>query len=185
MRRIKALSGPVVIAAVGGLTLGTAGTAVAGHLITGKDIKNHTITKKDLSPSINKALKPATNWYAGHAQILNQTKDSVGYASPIGFSVIESSSTSFVRVVGPPEPTTLTSLTVSTQNAPGTTSVRQFHIVVNGTLSKPCVMQPAVDVCTVTLHQTIPKFALIYFESDVETADAEGADAAFGWTTKG
>jgi hypothetical protein len=42
-----------------GLLLATAGTATAARLITGKDIKNGTITSKDLSKALRAQLKKA------------------------------------------------------------------------------------------------------------------------------
>jgi hypothetical protein len=192
MTRLRLPASVIAIGAIAVLTAGT-GTAVASHLITGKDIKNHSITTKDLSKSTVKALHgargpkggPATQWYGGHISVLNTLVASQGFASPVGYSQAEASSTNFVDAIGPHAATTATNLTVHLQNAPGAGSTRTFEIVVNATPSAPCTIEPTGTDCTVTLNQNVPADALIYIESDVTGADAQGADAAFAWSTSG
>lgn len=46
----------IAAATVGVLALGSTGGAVAGSLITGKDIKDGTVAKKDLRPGVQKRL---------------------------------------------------------------------------------------------------------------------------------
>jgi hypothetical protein len=188
------ISAPVAIAVVGCLTLGTATTAAAGHLITGKDIKDHSIAKVDLSKSTVKSLHgargrrgpkggPATQWYGAH--ITSVITDQEAFGSAIGFSQSESSTTNFVDIIGPDHATTLTRITAKVQNAPGVGSSRTFALGINGDLSDPCTMGPAETACTITLSTPIPAYALLYIDTNIVGGEASGADAAIGWQTVG
>lgn len=57
MRRVMRGRGGMVVAFVLGLVIATAGTAGAARLITGKQIRDGSITQKDLSKALRKALK--------------------------------------------------------------------------------------------------------------------------------
>jgi hypothetical protein len=196
MKSLRNLSAPVAIAVIGVFTIGASTSAAASHLITGKDIKNHSIGVVDLSHAAVKQLHGATGkpgapglpgvqWYGGHATTLNETAGTNEFYSAIGYSPGESSSENFVDVVGPPRATTMTGLTVALQNAPGSGSERDFELIVNGSPSPQCVVTADATSCNETTAFTIPANATIYFQSDVVNGDAQGADAAFGWTTKG
>ena len=56
MRRIRNITA-VLLAFIIGIALGGAGTATAARLITGKDIKNGSITAKDLSKGLRARLE--------------------------------------------------------------------------------------------------------------------------------
>ncbi len=56
MRRVFQGRGGMVLAFVLGLLIATAGTAGAARLITGKQIKDGSITSKDLSKALRKTL---------------------------------------------------------------------------------------------------------------------------------
>jgi hypothetical protein len=196
MNYVRKLTAPVVIAVIGALTLMT-GTAAAGHLITGKDIKNHSVGYVDLSKSAVTKLHgakgargpkgaagtPATLWYGGHITALNT--DGSSWATPTGFSKADSSSLNFVDAIGPSTPTTLVGISVQVQNAPGAGSQRTFELVANDRKSSSCIIVSTATSCTVTLSMPIPAGAILYILSDVAGATAAGADAAFSWTTKG
>jgi hypothetical protein len=196
MNHVHKLTAPVVIAVIGVLTLAT-GTAAASHMITGKDIKNHSVGYIDLSKSAVTKLHgakgargpkgaagaPATLWYGGHISVLNT--DGSSWATPTGFSTANSSSVNFVDAIGPSTPTTLVGLSVQVQNAPGAGSQRTFELVANDSESSPCIIVSTATSCTVTLSMPIPAGAILYVLSDVTGSTAQGADAAFAWTTKG
>jgi hypothetical protein len=59
MRRLTSGRGAVVLAFLIGLLIATAGTATAARLITGKQIKDGSISTRDLSKSLQKTLKAA------------------------------------------------------------------------------------------------------------------------------
>lgn len=200
MKHIDKLTAPVVIAAFGLLTLGGGLSAAASHLITGKDIKNHSIGYVDLSKSAVKKLHGAngargpkgpsgaagTHWYGGHVAVLNTLQDTIAYGTAIGFSQAESSTGHFVDILGPTTATTLTSMHVDLTNAPGIGSMREFALVINGTpTTVSCTVQSADTSCGVTLDAPIPANATLYIQSAVSEGEASGAEAAFSWTTKG
>jgi hypothetical protein len=186
MRRISFLTAPVVIAAIGGLTLGVSGTAVASHLVTSKDIKNHTIKTRDLASATIKKLNPAqTDWYGAHMTILNEGQDTAGWGSPVGYSQSESSSLNFVDELGPLGGVHETSFEVLIQNGPGTNVTRDFYLLINDVKGPACSISGAATHCAIGMDRKIPAGAQLVIESDVSGGTAQGADAAIGWTTSG
>jgi hypothetical protein len=185
MSRFTERTAPLIIVVVGALTLGSAGTAVASHLIKSKDIKDHTILKRDLATKTVNSLAPPDAWYGAHMAVLNETPGTEGLGSPIGWSESESSSTAFVRVLAPPRATHLTNLAVFLQNAPGSESTRTFYIVTNDGKSAPCTMTENTPGCSAPQDMVIAPFTSIWIESDVSGGEAQGTDAAISWSASG
>jgi hypothetical protein len=204
MRRFPLPSAATVIAVLALLTA-TTGASYAGGILTGKDIKNHSIGLIDLQKSAVHQLHgakgvpgkrgarghrglpgaAASTWYTGHVTSLAGAEGTTDYFSPVGSSTAEASTSEFVDDLGPTIATTITSLSVVVQNAPDAGSQRNFYFVVGGTTSSDvCTVVAGASSCTVSM--SLPLSATtFYLEGDVVNAAAGGSDASFSWTTSG
>jgi hypothetical protein len=80
---------------------------------------------------------------------------------------------------------TAKSLAVKVTNPPGTTSLRFFHVTINGTdTAAGCVVLSGGDTCTIALDDPIPPASLLAISSEVVGAAAAPADAVFAWTAQ-
>jgi hypothetical protein len=123
-------------------------------------------------------------YFGGHAQNLNTLVGiaGIGWSTPEGFSVMQSSSPGFNDILSPDVPITIKDLSVRLRNAPGTTSIRFLSLLIDDTTTSPqCVVLSNQDTCTVAINMTIPPRTPIAFQSEVSVATANGSEADFSW----
>lgn len=202
MSRSYHVSAPLAIALVGALTLGVSGTAAASRLITGRDIKNHSIGVVDLNNQVVKDLRGARGdrgktgrrgprgisaigqqWSGAHVGGLQTAGSSVRYAALTGVSTAIPGAPAVVAILSPDVPITLRSLSVSVTALPAT-GERDFAFSVNGSeRGARCLVFASSSTCSVDEAIRVPALSTIALKSVVVGSSVTAADADVSWSS--
>jgi hypothetical protein len=181
------------------------GTAAASRLITGKDIKNHSIGVVDLNNHVVNDLRGAQGdrgargktgrrgprgvsvigqqWSGAHVSGLQTAGSSVRYAAVTGVRTASAGSPAGVAILSPGVPITLRSLSVSVSALPAT-GERDFAFSVNGSeVGALCLVFASSSVCSVDEAVRVPALSTLALKSVVVGSGAAVADADVAWSS--